>query len=811
MPSKLITENKQIQHMEASKAEALIVTNVDHVMPITIGETFGKRKISIHIINDQSTKGNKPFFLVSYHGDSDGKELKKDMTDITDAIADLRFNIQTEHNIEIDDVVVMGDFNVSILKKQDGTISIDEETLKTAITPAWDKNFELKDIALPEGVMSKMRGGQAGTPYNLYINPQAKKEKKLVENDSKEYILHFSFNDQLDNRSELDLTFTSLIANKMTNSNFYDKNFLTDDTNYRDHAPSNLITVQGVTLCADGLLPTDGAKGIKNPDDVYAREFLTSDGHLNYAVDIRSLQENSTSTLFYYLSLGFGVEIPHGLSTHKDITAFFDALKQKAISITQQDNGTVSLIEELSDVIKYWCKSPQYKQMLDATNDAHKQKVGKGIDKIQESLSTLVAEFVTGQGAKKKTDPFKLDLFAELIKKIAQAQAQELTGGYGQINGKMPTRDDVVEKNTQVTLEQAEQKSGKPFFILTTEGTKKNQHENFKKGVSEGTVALTFSQWDAQLGAYLAEKEKSNYFSDRMYPLAKISREFAVNNVKHDLKLYAETLITEACSQTGAAESDEYSKLNKTFKNIGIIQKSPCADVELSSLLNHITMELRRHLVQRQQPFSYDLYTMSYDENQKFREKLLSLDDLIKHKNEMRLTLMSREADLEISEILNRISAFANHIDTFPESEEKTACEKLAIDMTDAVEGYVNSHRSDDDIKSLQTQIQHLVHSQDAWMTTRRSYYGLVADIITAVMTLGVFHLAHFAYQKCSSDHAGNHHLGFFHKPTTRATLLQQLEQSVEMKATSSNGSDDLFEPAEDPYVSDHDRVLSRV
>jgi hypothetical protein len=803
MPSKLITENKQIQHMEASKAEALILTNVDHVIPMDMVMSFGKRKISVHIINDQSTKGNKPFFLVSYHGDSDGKELKKDMTDITGAIADLRFNIQTEHNIEIDDVVVMGDFNVSILKKQDGTISIDEDTLKTAITPAWDKNFELKDIALPEGVMSKMRGGQEGTPYNLYINPQAKKEKKLVENDSKEYILHFSFNDQLDNRSELDLTFTSLITNKMTNSNFYDKNFLTDNTNYRDHAPSNLITVQGVTLCADGLLPTDGAKGIKNPDDVYAREFLTSDGHLNYAVDIRSLQENSTSTLFYYLSLGFGVEIPHGLSTHKDITAFFDALKQKAISITQQDNGTVSLIEELSDVIKYWCKSPQYKQMLDATNDAHKQKVGKGIDKIQESLSTLVAEFVNGN---KKNAPFQLDLFAELIKKIAQAQAQELTGGYGQINGKMPTRDDVVEKNTQVTLEQAKQKLGKPFFILTTEGTKKNQHENFKKGVHEGTVALTFSQWHAQLDAYLVEKAKSNYFSDRMYPPTKKNREDDVADVKAFLSSYAQTLINEAFSS-----QDDMMFLNHVLKNILEIKHLHSNDVELSSLLNHITIELRRHLVQRQQPFSYNLDTMRDDESSKFREKLLSLDDLIKNKNDIRQHYIDNGSDPQAKEIFNRISAFANHIDTFPESEEKTACKKLAIHMTDAVEGYVNSYRSGDDIKSLQTQIQHLVHSQDAWMTTRRSYYGLVADIITAVMTLGVFHLAHFAYQKCSSEHAGNHHLGFFHKPTTRATLLQQLEQSVEMKATSSNGSDNLLEPAEDPYVYDHDRVLSRV
>lgn len=777
-----INENKYRYVLEDEASESLLTTNVDEIIPLgNISDIPNKKeqpKASLFIINDRSLPNSQPFFSVVYHGDSSGEQIQHDMMLIVQTAQGYRDAIITKHGIDIKKLVIAGDYNVSTLKKdaeQNDQIIIDEQALRDVISPIIANNHSVTNYKPSQGLIWKRRGGADRKPYNLYTQCQPKKEKKSVDNDSKEYIIEVELDGTPkeighDKNIEISSTIRHLIT-KAKDYTYTDKNYLTDDTHFQDHAPSYPLEIHNVTINASGNVPSAGVKGVKNAGDIYNRNLLNENGHLIDLESMLQMQEASTVKLFQEIDLLFpNLDEKKEIETTDGLTS---ALKQH--NLVAQKKTEEDLINNLTTVLNNWERSDEYNQVLDQTTVDHQKLVNQGMYKIKTNLPETIKAFIKAPNT---------DLFGDLIKKCAQAQKQELFNGYPNLNGQQPSQQEVVNRNIENIIEQSQAHNGGPVFNVSTESTQKNQHPDFITGVHRKTVKLNFDDWMRKLDN-CCEPGIIHPLTNLLNPELR-KTQTQVKSVKEKLKTYANILI-----HSGVKKTNDSSTLQTVINDIKSVQRDCRYNRELFSLLNVIILELQHHQYCRNQPLVIKNEAQVVSEqiiNEKtntiIRERLLTHERLYSGEIAKLAQALKDEQRTDIHNVYARIQHFAGHADVFNRnSADRFYYEKTVLGLLDAFKpiAEADSNITQEELDALKENFEQVAHTQNPWMNKHRTHYGWYADVVAAVLTLGLSSFTHWAYKSCvpSTKYSGS--FGWFHQATTREQNRDAIVNTVNM------------------------------
>lgn len=772
MPNNTLTSYSPVAVKEADKTEALLISNAKYVSALSLisesdsdegtsarNEALKETKVNLYLINDPSDEENRPFFLATYHGDSSGKMLEKDMSNIISRIKEHQQTIKMEYDFNVADVVVTGDFNVSLLKQdpESKKISIDRDALTRATKDAWDMNCKLVDVAPPQGIFSKKRGGSDNAPLNIFINPQIKKERQLMSDDSKAYSLHFKLTD-----SESPTSFIECIDNiiKKDDHRYENKDFLKDNTSYKDHANSKPLKVGGVVINSTTNLPTEGKKGGRNAKDIYREGFYEAETNAPTA-EVTGFQQKSTSRLMGLCQGIFDTDNIQEMKTSEADNITSDAYELLEMKTSEDISGFVKKLDDhvkslslderknkFTMIISLWESSAEHTKLLGTLKDTYIAE-----NEIPGKMSDIV---------KKMKDK---DSFSDIIKKIAQAQQQELLNGYEYINGKKPTPKQMIEINSQTAVSDAEKSKQESFLTVITEGGPVQQHKDVIHKTKTGTINLNFSEWHKKLDRHRACIILDNDWS--IFSTQK-SRNQAIDDAKRALNSYAEALIQETCDEN-ASKNDIFIDSLNSIKTIG---ERLSEDTALSRLFNQMIVDLGVHLAQRSSAFVSDKLS---------EEQVLPLTVLVERQKIWRRSASNESQNL-FSTIYQKIEDLSTYIDTFADGEEKTAGTKLVYDMTNKLRQYGEGEHNRENFRMFCADFKALAHAEKTLTNHRRSYYGLVADIVASIFSLGLFPLYNWSQ--------GN--IGYFHKPTTREQRVKAIVDSLENDISFSNNKSSL-------------------
>lgn len=486
------------------------------------------------------------------------------------------------------------------------------------------------------------------------------------------------------------------------------------------------------------------------------------------------MQELKAAELF---DLIHGVFTPsekgEDITTNKGLNNILKRFNEAAKKYDREDLQT-----KLTAIVNDWQSSDEYKNVLNCTTKEHQKVVAKKMNTlIQETIPKIISEFID--------DP-KSDLFGDLIKKCAQAQQQEMLNGYLVLNGEHPSRERVVDQNINNIITPIEDYNKKyrntNFFNVTTESTEKNQHKDFIDGVHAKTTYLNFSDWNKQLDS-CCETGIIHPILDWFDPQLKKTQE-AVKAVKQSLNTYANALIANAVS----LENDQ-PVLETALHDIAAVEKNCRYNQELSSVLNGIIIQLKKHTSYRQRahliiPNPSEVISGEIIEERikSFPTKaLMSHEQLFKIECDKLGHSWEKETRPEIKNIYALINIFSERCSMFTDPNDRFESEKIVLNLIEAFEPIANASAgliNENELAVLKEDFARVAHTQDPWMSEHRTHYGWYADIVTAVLTLGLSSLVHWAYKSCVP--ATKFRDGWFNLQTTREQYRDAMVEAVQ-------------------------------
>lgn len=559
------TSNYRIHRLVEEGSQTQILSNVHAVE--SFNKIDGIKKASIHLIKN---KIGEPILVVHYHANSeDEKERSSDLKLINEAVHTLREKILKERRLNIKDWVIMGDFNQNIFKDREESqpIQLDSDVLKKIIGSV-GKGFNFCDIAIPRGCLTKQRGlDEEGRLYNLYLNPQINKDKLLIKNDSKDFILHFKFEtgSLVDKQAEILIQKNEIIKK----SQIPFRNFLHEDTGFRDHYGSEPMQIGNIVLTVDSYLPTHGLKAIKDP-----HEFYTDDALKNHEV-LLNIQELSTLKLFSLLGKKFNVpEDEIKLNTNNNIKNTLKTLNDAARVL---NNTHANIVLYFQEVIESWCQSEEYLAALNLLQVHIREKVTSEM-KDTLWLKAPVETFLNNQ---------KFDLMGKIIQLCGQKQLQEMSGGYSLLNGiAFPGPKRVDKAHIKSTVEQIKFTPGVSYYTLQTEAGKNNKGDYFNTKLNKAINKHPINEWIMMLSTYF-EKNATVDLKEKFDPL--------INHLKLYNKICKLNLPLLNRENEKNLEQQKDLILEIIKKNVIFYQ---AINSDLAQLLTTLSLQISKHFKQ---------------------------------------------------------------------------------------------------------------------------------------------------------------------------------------------------------------------
>lgn len=482
---------RKINVHEDNLSEIETINNLNNIERLDYAlEANGKKiKIIIDIVYPSETENiDRPFFVVNYHGASDNPKTRElERVAINQHLHILKDQIFTKSNLEVRDFIIMGDFNENLISTNK---EMDLDVL-SKLSTSLGRNAKLEAVAPPKGIIKKMRG-DLNQPYNLYINPQIRKDQLNVTDDSKSFVLRFSFSGQTEDKIDLQQfkVKTSLPV----------VSFLDENTHFRDHFNSQKLVFQGVTFKTGGYLPTKGVKAIRDPKNFFNLDLFDPRNHKL----LLSHQQKSTKKLFSILfKFSENPTSGFGLQGQSEIGKTLKVLNDSMKGIDKNE-----IIKYLVQSIKEWTESKEYYNVIELLIDTKKAEVNKKMGAIQTDIEKIVEQY-------KSEDDF--DLIGKLIQLCGQKQQQEMSGGYSRINGQNFPGPEKVDRAQASHTAKLFRKLRSGFFYISQTEASKNKSKFFH--------------------ARFSQKVAKNYFYDIVQNLKNDSIKYpAIREVLNDLK-----------------------------------------------------------------------------------------------------------------------------------------------------------------------------------------------------------------------------------------------------------------------------------
>lgn len=765
------------------ESQVQVLTNVprvhrlnpdENVVQFKIKETDKEKhkiRVSFDLVYDPKDTKNVPFFVVHYHANSDSHEVREEeLKRINLQIKAFSDEIYAKHKIGgINDYVVMGDFNENVLQN---TTTLDRKTLKFIIGNL-GTGAKLNDFTLPEGLMSKWRG-ILNRAYNLFINPQARKDKKQNLNDSKDCIFYFTLQDSAQTENEinslLDQKEKEIKANPLLN-----KDFLKHNTSFRDHFKSKLFRRGNIIFSAGSLLPTAGPKGVKNPEEVFLPEWLE---RKNQGKRILR-QEIATQKLFELLVAVFDPslkDLPNQLNDHALINTNLDKLNE-----AMGKKNPMELAQGLQNVLNNWIKCKAHTDVLEMLLPAKAQSVTKKLQELANDIQNQVLSKAKG------------DVIGKFVQVIAQLESQELTGGYGEINSNaLPGVEAVDRAQARSSADQIDVTDPDfLYYYIDTEAAKdattnkENKSDFYAKEVNNNITALPFDEWKRELKQYLKNRHLKYFVKDLLSPDDARLREERIQILIQALDSYCGML--QFLKNSGQDPLPTQRAWVSTIVAINHQIKQDFPGHNLTKLIDVMSYQLLFHVASKHPTYVQDAeevpaeFFKPLDENSILAEDKRFRLEWIKQLVAAKKSPMVEWAKASLQQIEN----LSQYVSTsFKDGREQNAQLQVCKEMTDALHGFItplvqhdNSVRNPTkaEFEKFEVEFSAIAHSQVPLMSQQRSYFSFVANVIIGLLTAGIAHLIKGAVTKYTTGVA---EFGFFNE-TRRMSLVHDIDEQV--------------------------------
>lgn len=803
---------------------------------------FGSKEVdktftqaSFHLVYDAADKDAKPFMVAHVHlssGSEPEDQVKRDieMAKINTRIKQLRQEIFDKTGVWVNLCVAMGDINVNLVKpstdKQHGEV-IEEEFTHTAAVLG--NGACVRDGALSKHLMNKMRG-EDGFFYNFHNNTQQPKDKAKIENDSKCASFLFDFDPAITEETK-----KSELARVIQKINqvflqyiikLFD--FLTDMTNFRDHVETQDLKIGRISIDQDSYLPTAGVKGIKDPALAFKPEVIKDNP--NFEADVAEKQR--ASVIAFYREIYKALSVLATKKFGKDTPAVFDEEAVKTLLSTNEGNKKflkkldTSLRSLLSKVekggVQYlpvaeadvtaafqaaldnWNASADFKAVLGLLQDGDnlsKEHITQA--KVLANMKTMRDGKIGGDALmrfmKHFNDPDNpkvppCNFFEKYVQFAGQAMMMEMTGGYAKINGlAYPGTKLVDDAHIKTTVAKvAISDADHVYYTCDAESGADADHpekpkcgnktDYFMQTLDKSAHELILQAWVKKLDNYEAERAERYALKDALFSSDQAMRSQLIVDLKQQLTDYVAIPLADQCAKVIAGHA-LISSLSQATKRLSGHTMVTCLNqiaFQVQKQLDIMTGTQHKQLIeQKDLTASFFVSEFSVIEAEKTRLSVLLT------------TLKANDATKAYADwALNcygKIATLAAHAGTLPD-DKKGPCERLCQDLSKSMNAFVQVYEANANVipnesfvKEFQTTFSVIAHSQDELMSEHRSWAGLIADIVTAVLTLGLIHASKALICKVFT---GTADFGIFHHSTKRQQLLEATDECVsELKA----------------------------
>lgn len=418
-----------------------------------------KYRISASIVRKE---GSLPIIVLAYHASSDNDRGQRD-----EERRFINYLIPLLYQrTQINDIVVVGDFNDNAYVGTAGAYVIDEN-LESRLA---DLSQNIVGLGLPEAVICKIRGslrndGSFQGP-NLYLNQQPKKDGLLVA-DSKNMVVHIQI---VPDKPLVDLSAFNL-------AEIPTLQFVSQDTGGTDHADAT-YEVNGMVVVASSFMSTTGFKGFTRVEEKYLYP-LTEEN--------RDKQIQSTLVLYELLATKFGVSFDINQSADSSYIINF----VKIINSKIDPDKFADVDSRLATCLNDWKATSQY-------HVAQKLLV-EDVQSTSNFESCKLARRCLSKPGK------ALDTIAQAL------QGQPCAGYMPEINGHKERVDNsfIDMLHMRKMIELATKYSNTCFFISTTEGGIESKGIDFANELMDELRSAIFVDFSSNLSSLFSSEKKA--------------------------------------------------------------------------------------------------------------------------------------------------------------------------------------------------------------------------------------------------------------------------------------------------------------